>query len=491
MNATAGQSSKLVKRLVWVLLAIAVALGIASTTLFLLNPGTPIPPRFGVRGLGGSGAIVFALVGTILATRRPGNPIGWTLLLLGVDIGVQGLVDEYAIYSLYFHPGSLPGGIYAVWVYSWIYYPQPGALPLLLLWFPDGRMPSPSRWWRAAVWTAVGWSVIGMVFQMFVAGPIPDHPRFENPFGYLPNEVYIGVLGPLTVIAVASMLAAIWGTVLRYRRGSKLLRQQVKWFALAASLAVLMLAANAVNWAFDTTLQDPAVARMNKITSVGFEAFVGLMPVAIGIAIMRYRLYDIDVFFRRTLVYGPLTAVLAGVFAATISVTQKVFVAVTGQRSDAAVVFTTLVVVAMTTPARTFIQGAVDRRFKNLHDPQKELQSFTQQVVAVSQVMDRRQLLRRFLDEAATAFEAEGGMVSVAANQAGAPAAAVETLGWKGAGAVTAMLSCDGREIGSVTLGHRRDGREYSARDRATLQTAAEAVARAYVLAGGATAPSP
>ena len=198
--------------------------------------------------------------------------------------------------------------------------------------------------------------------------------------------------------------------------------------------------------------------------------------IAAGIAILRYRLYDLDIVINRTLVYGPLTAVLAGVFAATIGLTQKAFVAITGQRSDAAVVITTLVVVSVSTPVRTFIQALVDRKLKQVHDPAKELRAFTANVASVYVSIDEERIARKLLDSAVFAFDAVGGSVHLTRAEGLEPVATVGTV--PSGDATSIQLVAAGREVGRLAMGHRRDGKAYSEADIAFLNEAATTVAQ-------------
>jgi hypothetical protein len=217
---------------------------------------------------------------------------------------------------------------------------------------------------------------------------------------------------------------------------------------------------------------------MREASSMFTIIAVLLMPAAVGVAMMKYRLYDLDLVFNRTLVYGPLTAVMAGVFAATIGLTQKIFVAATGQKSDAAVVFTTLVIVALSTPAKNVIQGVVDRTFKHVPDPRRELLAFAGHVSAIAEVVDPDCLLRTFMAQAVTAFDAAGGEVRVRDN--GRQAVPYSEGRCEGPGATSISIANSNGEIGVLILGPRRDGRRYNNEDTEALALAAESVARAY-----------
>ena len=174
---------------------------------------------------------------------------------------------------------------------------------------------------------------------------------------------------------------------------------------------------------------------------------------------LRYRLYDIDVIINRTLVYVPLTAIVAGLYSASIALLQKLFVAATGEKSDAAIVITTLLLTTTFTPIKNLLQSAVDKRFKETRDATKKLKSFDRQVRLVGDVLDTRQITRRRLDETTTAFNAKSGAVYLM--QDGALQLVQASEGWEGnVGnvALTVPLESEGEQVGLLQLGARRDG---------------------------------
>lgn len=227
-------------------------------------------------------------------------------------------------------------------------------LPAIALTFPDGRLPSPR--WRWPVGIAVGVLGVATFLQLVRPGALVSAavgPR-RNPFGIdaLPPAlsdlayptVSLGILS-LTVLGLAAV-------VVRYRRGDAVARQQLRWFLAAVSLAALPLAITAI----------PSIGG----PGTGLVAAVGLMlvPISVGIAVTRYRLYEIDHLINRTLVYVPLTALLAGLYAATVTLLQRVFQSVTGDKSDAAIIISTLILASVFTPLRKWLEGVVERRFK-------------------------------------------------------------------------------------------------------------------------------
>ena len=362
------------RRLAWFLAILAISLTAGGTTLLIITVNTPVHQSWGFRGFSGIFGVSLALVGLMIASRRPENMIGWIFLAGGVLAGIQVFVENYAVNAVLAHAGAWHGGIVAAWLANWIWVPGVGLLvTLLLLLFPDGRLPS-SRW-RWAVTAAVVGIAAGAVGIAFAPGVLPDFPAVQNPYSISSASAAQALANFGFLAMLAAVIASVTAQSLQLRRAQGLKRQQMKWFAAAASFAAAALVVNAVlSVLFGGSLTtNPDNTFAYKASAVVVIVAIALIPVATGIAILRYRLYDVDIVIRRTLVYGPLTAALAGVFAATISVTQKLFVAATGERSDAAVVITTLVIVSLATPARTFIQAVVDRRFKNVHDPRKEM----------------------------------------------------------------------------------------------------------------------
>jgi hypothetical protein len=227
-------------------------------------------------------------------------------------------------------------------------------LPSLALAFPDGRLPS--RRWQWPVGVAVGVVGVGTFLQLVQPGALvgaTGGPR-PNPFGLEALPAALAALAyPAVAIGVVGLtVLGIIAVVTRYRRGEPVARQQLRWFLAAVSLAAVPFALIFV----------PGTGGLET----ALVAAIGLMlvPFAVGIAVTRYRLYEIDHLINRTLVYVPLTALLAGLYAATVTLLQRVFQSVTGDRSDAAIIISTLVLASVFTPLRKWLEGIVERRFK-------------------------------------------------------------------------------------------------------------------------------
>ena len=354
-------------RLSWSLCAVSVALVVASLVFSLLARDVPNQGDFGTLFdfLFGLAMLVFPVVGALIASRRPENSIGWLFCAVGVPLGLSGAANGWAAYALFENPGGLPGAELAAWLAEWIFLPAIFAVPsLLFLLFPDGRPPT-RRWRPVVLLVAVA------TFAATVAGALSPGRLEERPFRGVDNPVGIeGAGGALDAISgvgfsvlFISILLAVVALVLRFRRARGDERQQLKWFASAAALFALACVAALTPW-------------MGSSDTVGqmaiLLAFAGI-PVAAGVAILRYRLYDIDVVINRALVYGALTATLAGAYLGLVLLLQLAL----SPGSDLAIAGSTLAVAALFRPARARIQAAVDRRFyRHRYDAARTLQRF-------------------------------------------------------------------------------------------------------------------
>jgi hypothetical protein len=305
----------------------------------------------------------FAFVGALVASRRPENPIGWIFCGGAVAFSLSGLGEAYGIYTLFAEPGALlGGGETAAWFSVWVWVL--GGVPLIILFpllFPNGELLTP-RWRIVAVaaFAAIAFLVVG---SMFAPGPMEDLPEVENPYGIggVAGDVFdaFGAVGWLLI--VLSLIAAVTSLVLRFRRSRGIERQQLKWVAAAGVVLV--------------------------VSFLSWEVWEGMAPlgiftmvVAAGIAILRYRLYDIDVVINRTLVYGALTATLALAYLGGVLLLQLALRPLT-ESSNLAIAGSTLAVAALFRPARARIQALVDRRFyRRKYDAARTLARFGSQL---------------------------------------------------------------------------------------------------------------
>ncbi len=199
----------------------------------------------------------------------------------------------------------------------------------------------------------------------------------------------------------------------------------------------------------------------NRLTFLVTVPISIALPAAIGVAILRYRLWEIDILINRTLVYVPLTGILSGVYAALTSLLQRVFIAITGTKSDGAIVLTTLVLASTFTPIKNALQAFVDKRFKNPLEPQAALKTFKRQIQAIEEVIDGEKAARRFLDESAAALQASCGAITLL--QDGQPQVVSVTGDWEaGRETLAIAIGKENRNIGMLYLGLRRDGTDYT-----------------------------
>jgi hypothetical protein len=314
--------------------------------------------------------LTFATTGALVASRHPANPVGWVLCLSALSFATGGACVEISD-NHGGGQGQLPPGLEtaAAWVGTWVWMIGVGlAATYLLLLFPDGRLPSPR--WRPVAWLAGGSLAVTVVSLALTPGRIED-TSVSNPIG-VPAEV---LLRALTMVGLAgilvSVLASCASLVARYRSTGWEQRQQLKWVAYCLPLVLLWLGASLL--VESTQSGETAVEIANTLTSVGLT----VVPVAIAVAMLRHRLYDIDVVINRTLVYASLTGLLAVVYLASVLVLQVVLSPLT-QTSDLAVAASTLAAAAAFRPARSRIQAAVNRRFfRRRYDAARTVASFT------------------------------------------------------------------------------------------------------------------
>ncbi len=315
--------------------------------------------------------LTFSVVGAIIASRHPRNTIGGIFCAIGLVVGFGTLAGGYAEFWLASGWGPRSLGETAAWFATWAWVVQTVALTFLLLLFPDGRLPSPR--WRLVAWCA-GLGISGFVVgSALEAAPLDNFPQVVNPYGVdSPVVRVVGIAGAL--LLVGSMVASAVSLIVRARHAGRVERQQIKWFAYATTVSISgVVLKNTVfpalggTWVWWVGL---------VLTTIGLAG----SPVAMGIAILRYRLYEIDLLINRTLVYGSLTVTLALVYFGSVVATQATFRALTGQEQQPqlAIVVSTLVIAALFNPLRRRIQGFIDRRFyRRKYDAAKTLAAFS------------------------------------------------------------------------------------------------------------------
>ena len=362
-------SNRAASWLAWSLWGLSLTLTVLALLLFALNlshPNTHIYDYW----FNNTTIVITATVGAIVASRRPENPVGWLLCLNGLTISISHFSSQYAIYALLARPDLLPAGEAFAWIGTWI-------LPILIaldvftfLLFPTGRLPS--RRWRWLGWLTVAFVFVGAISGAFTSGPVDGHGSIRNPLGIEGfTSGYKAVVYPMAPFLFAASALSVF---VRLRRATGVERQQIKWFAYAAVVMAITVFLQIITETVDVPLW------FGRTEFAVFTVAGTTVPISIGIAILRYRLYDIDIIINRTLVYSSLTLMLALVYFGGVTATQALFRTLTGQEQQPqlAIVVSTLAIAALFNPLRGRIQSFIDRRFyRSKYDAQKTLEAFT------------------------------------------------------------------------------------------------------------------
>jgi hypothetical protein len=369
-------SYRAVTLLAWLVWALCVMLLVVTA---LLDHYTPPLPEKGVLNIYAFFAVpilVYATVGALVASRRPKNPVGWILCAIGFVFGVQSFATAYADYALLVRPGSwLPFAAYVASISQSMIGLAALALAatLLIMLFPDGRVSDRSFWF--VPWVAAGASTTLALWMATAPVSFDRYRSLGNPFhagGMLGNAFHLlgGVGGVVLFVIFAATVVSLF--VRRANVGAEQ-RQQIKWFAYAATgLLATVFLFPWITWEWPLWVSFLVVV-----------AGLSGLPVAVGIAILRYRLYDIDIIINRTLVYGSLTAMLALLYFGGVTATQALLRTLTGEEQlpQLVVVASTLVIAALFTPLRRRIRSFIDRRFyRRKYDARKTLEAFSAQL---------------------------------------------------------------------------------------------------------------
>jgi hypothetical protein len=315
--------------------------------------------------------VTSSTVGVLIVSRRPENPIGWILCASSFLFAFSIFSGMYAIYALVTHPGSLPAGHVAAWFSAWVQNPVYLLFVYLFLLFPAGRPLS--RRWHPLLWIIGILMATGIVVDALDPGRIMSDEPIRNPLGIeAAAEVFPIIAEIVSFLAALLIVVSVVSLFLRFRRAGGIERQQIKWLAYSAALLGVV--------AIVATIGDLLLPG-----GFGWWIFLVLVvtlfgiPLSIGAAVLRYRLYDIDIVINRTLVYGTLTAMLALVYFGGVVTTQTIFRTLTGQQQQPqlAIVISTLVIAALFSPLRKRVQGFVDRYFyRRKYDAVKTLADF-------------------------------------------------------------------------------------------------------------------
>ncbi len=365
-----GASSRVSFGLAWFICLLCVTLAVGSLLLGLLNGRTM--GEFFVEEtivLIVTLTVAFSVVGALVASHRPGNPIGWIFCAAALFQVLAVFGDEYATYALITRPGSLALGAEMSWLTEWIWAPGLGLILVYLpLLFPDGRPPS--RRWRWVAWlgaVSIAMTVVlAPILLWSERGPrlLGDTEIMAGRPGWI-----VALLNAVFPLMLVAGLAAVISLFARFHRTGGIERQQIKWSAYATAVSLF--------WMF---LLDgiPDSSRVFETFTAVLGLFVApSIPIAAGVAIFRYRLYDIDRLINRTLVYAALTGILVALYLGGVVVLQALFRSLTGGESTLAVVASTLAIAALFNPLRRRIQAFIDRRFyRKRYDAAKTLEAF-------------------------------------------------------------------------------------------------------------------
>jgi signal transduction histidine kinase len=377
-------------------LRIGTATGLAAVTVAMAGGGIALQvavrrPWFGVALLA---FLAFPAMGLLIVRNRPANLVGWLLLWIGLNVYPVLLYEDYAGYALVLHPGSLPAGEFAVWLGTWIWAPFVLSIILLLpMLFPDGRLLS-RRWWLVMAIGAV-YAVLAVVGNALLPGSSStQYPQLMNPYGSSRLAGFAQALITLSaVLAVITLIGSGASMVVRYRRGDAQLRHQLRWFLFAMALAIIPFVLNQTN---------------NVIVQFLSIPLVSLVPISIAIAILRYRLYDIDVVISRTLTYGALAVFITVVYVGVVAGVGTV-VGSAGKPNLALSILATALVAVAFQPVRQWLQRFANRIvYGRRASPYEVMAAFARGMAGVLSVDD---ILPRMAEAAAGGVGAKASRV--------------------------------------------------------------------------------
>lgn len=428
--------------------------------------------------------IAAGILGALIGARDPNNGVGWIMSIASLAAVLFFLPVDYGYTALVVESGAWPLGRLALWFGAWAWAPLLGLfLPSLTVRFPDGQVP---RRWRSVDWLAIAGTITfaaGIAFAPAQVGArfvqVPD--QVDSALGVaaarspLPVSLDSSAAELIIAAGIAVMLLAYLFAVLsmvdrfRHARGDR--RLQLEWFAYAGLLVIGFEIGGGValimGW------------QLGSDIDVAIHLAPFALPLAIAIAILHRHLYDIDVLINRTLVYGALTAILAATYTAGITLLQRLFVTVSGQRSDAVYVLTAFAIVIGFTPVKNWLQGWVDAHVGR-QGSAAAMDAFSSEVASIVSVIDAGMVARRLVDQSASAFGAAGAAIYL---RSAGPSPAYARGSLDGDGCVEIPLPARGRTLGRLVVGRRPGGATYTVRDREALQRSADSVAQALLVA--------
>ena len=311
-------------------------------------------------------SLTFATLGALISYRRPSNVMGWIFLVTGLLGGLQTFSGQYAKVALAADGPALPGGPLAAWFAMLAQNSFPISIIFLVLLFPDGRLPS-RRWWPLA-WAMGIFLAVTLVVGALSPGPFPEFPSASNPFGVEAAQPSGPVLLAGGLGGLACVVATLLSLIVRFyfSRGEK--RLQLKWFTYAA----------VVGLSTPLLLNSFAPGLFQLLGQLAWTLGFLSLPVSAGVAILKYRLYDIDLIINRTLVYGPLTVMLVAAYVGGVLLLEYVFRTLTGSGSQLSIVASTLLIAALFNPMRRRVQNFIDHLFyRRKYDAAKTLETFS------------------------------------------------------------------------------------------------------------------
>jgi hypothetical protein len=370
--------------LAWTLAGLTVAIYAVAVVLTILT--LIVDPSRLAEAAGGLVTILpyfsFPVVGVLIASRRPGNAIGWICLIAGLFWTAFFENDVSNAYELA-RTGTVESSVKmdALSQASWVF--PVGLLGIyMILLFPDGRLPS--RRWRPFALFAGAVMVLINVSFVLAPGPLDSHPGVQNPFGLEQFPWMTGAAVVTVLLLPLCILVSAFSLVLRFRRANQEMREQIKWLAFAASFVGLTyfgtLASGLLLAPDSYTTNETAPLWVSVSQLLSYVSFASV-PIAIGFAVLKYRLYDIEIIINRTLVYGPLTAALVLIYVGGVVSLQYAFRGLTGSESQLAIVASTLAIAALFNPLRRRIQDVTDRRFyRQKYDAARTLEAFSRRL---------------------------------------------------------------------------------------------------------------
>jgi signal transduction histidine kinase len=444
---------------VWLVAVVAIG-SIASTGLILpLPPGVPYVATLLYLAVAAS----MGFVGAVVATRRSHNKVGWTMWLAAILVAVEWFGSVYADFSVRLHGGSLPATILFAWATAWLFYPTVGLILIVIpLLFPDGRLPSP-RWWPVAAVAATSITLLALL-DAFSAGTLANL-TVDNPVGVGTVASMRPLLSSAAVAAFLIVLpiVALGSPIVRFRRGGRVERAQVKWFAYTAGVTGIAAVATVFQYSLGPGTDTP----------IALLFFIGMaaLPISIGVAILRYRLFDIDVLISRSATYALLTLGVIGLYVLVVGALGSVFSS-SGNLFTA--VIATAVVAVLFEPARVRVQRGINRlMFGDRDDPYDALSRLGQRL---EDALAPPEVLPTIVSVVAEALRLPYVAIRLGAGADGSIAAAT---GEPTPDPVSVPLIYHGEPIGELLLGLRGGDASFNQADRRLLEDFARQVALA------------